>query len=157
MVRTLIAAGIILLDQLTKYWAVLRLKGQSEIVVIPGFLRFFYTENRGAAFSLFADHSAAQTFLTLASIVGAIFFLILLYRYQHSRLWTAALIALLAGTVGNLIDRVRLGYVVDFIAVNFGSYQFPIFNIADSAIVIGVGLMLIELILETGNDRSSDA
>lgn len=151
MVRALIAAGIVLLDQLTKYWAIVRLRDQSELVVIPGFLRFFYTENRGAAFSLFAGHAAAQTFLTIASIVGMVFFLVLLFRNQPSKAWTASLILLLAGTVGNLIDRIRLGYVVDFIAVNFGSYHFPIFNIADSAIVIGVIIMLIDLIFESRN------
>ena len=157
MVRALIAAGIILFDQLTKYWAAARLQGGGEIVVIPAFLRFFYTENRGAAFSLFAELASAQTFLTLASIVGTIIFLVLLYRHQHSRTWTTSLILLLAGTVGNLIDRVRLGYVIDFIAVNFGSYQFPIFNIADSAIVIGVSLMLVDLVLEARNPGPSDA
>lgn len=155
MVRALIAAGIVLLDQVTKHWAVLQLRGQNEIVIIPGFLRFYYTENRGAAFSLFADHAAAETFLAIASIVGAVIFLILLYRDQHSKAWTASLILLLAGTVGNLIDRVRFGYVVDFIAVNFGSYQFPIFNIADSAIVIGVAVMLIELIFESRESRNA--
>ena len=93
--------------------------------------------------------------MTIVSIVGACFFLYLLIRTKlhpathYSTLWIVSLSFLLAGTVGNLIDRVRLGYVVDFIKFDFGSYTFPIFNVADSAIVIGVILMVIDLIIES--------
>ncbi len=129
-------------DQLTKIWAVNTLKNGESIKLIGNFLRFTYAENKGAAFSIL------QNQLWFFIIISIVMLGVLAYIYFKTKNITKISrlsIAMIAGgAIGNLIDRVNLGYVVDFIDVRFGSfYDFPIFNIADSFVVCGTILMII--------------
>lgn len=131
---------ILLLDQITKYYAVKLLKGQLPYVIIDDFLQFNYVENVGAAFGILKYRQTFLVIMTIIVVIGIVF-----YMKKNEMLTTLMKISLsmvISGAIGNLIDRVRLGYVIDFIDVKFGSfYDYPVFNIADSAIVIGTILM----------------
>jgi len=141
-----VAVLVIALDQLTKSWIAHHLAYGSRIVLLPVFeitLRY----NRGAAFSMLADASGWQrwlfTGLALAVAIGIIAWL---RRLDARRQWLLAisLSLILAGALGNLIDRLRLGHVIDFIVVHWKDAYFPAFNIADSAITVGAILLLLD-------------
>ena len=133
---------ILILDQLTKYFAVKFLMNGESYVIIKGFLQLEYVENFGAAFGILQNRKIFFIIITLAVIIAVIFYLKRNYYYINRHM-KVALTMLLAGAVGNFIDRVRLGYVIDFIHVNFGKfYDFPVFNIADSFIVISTILIV---------------
>ncbi|WP_312699588.1 signal peptidase II [Sedimentibacter sp.] len=137
----LIFASSILVDQLTKSWAVNVLKDGSSIKVIGNFLRFTYAENRGAAFSILQNQ---RWFFIVVTIVMLIVLAYIFFRTKNINKLSRLSIAMIAGgAIGNFIDRLMLGYVIDFIDVRFGSfYNFPIFNIADSFVVCGTILMI---------------
>ncbi|QQS46144.1 MAG: signal peptidase II [Acidobacteriota bacterium] len=140
---------VLAIDQLTKYWAVKSLKPVLMIEVIPGFFRFTYATNRGVAFSLFADSEMnVPVIFAVISIIAALVVLLYLARTPPGRMLTStALSLLLAGIIGNLIDRIRLGEVIDFIDVHLADkYTWPTFNIADSAICVGAILLALEMI-----------
>lgn len=130
------------LDQLTKYLTVSRLKGNPAKIIIENVLRFTYVENRGAAFGILQDQRLFFVIITLITLAVLGGFLIKYYKTIST--WMIVAISLvISGTIGNFIDRIRLGYVVDFISVRIlDRYDFAVFNIADSLIVIG-GIMLI--------------
>ena len=137
----LIFASSILVDQLTKSWAVNVLKDGSSIKVIGNFLRFTYAENRGAAFSILQNQ---RWFFIVVTIVMLIVLAYIFFWTKNINKLSRLSIAMIAGgAIGNFIDRLMLGYVIDFIDVRFGSfYNFPIFNIADSFVVCGTILMI---------------
>lgn len=143
----MIAAGaIFLIDQTSKAWAVRRLRfGDREI--IPGFLNFAYAQNTGVAFSFLDDHGDAGRW-GLSVVAGIAGVLVLYYFWRtpktHDRL-LGALALLLAGILGNVVDRIRLGFVIDFIDVQFGSWHYPTFNVADMAICTGAGLLILDM------------
>jgi signal peptidase II len=121
----------------------------SHIQVIPGFFRITHTENTGAAFSLFADSPAHwKTAMLIAfSLVAMVIVTVLLWRQSRALTVTAvALSLILGGATGNLWDRVARGRVVDFLLVYVKQYQWPVFNLADSAIVIGATLLVLEIL-----------
>lgn len=136
---------ITLLDQATKWWVQHLLRYGERIEIIPGLLDFRYVRNTGAAWGLFADY---QPVLILVSLV-----VLTVLRFQGRRMfgddrWGRVTLGLLAaGICGNLIDRLRLGYVVDFIDFSWRGHHFPAFNVADMAITIGVGLYLIRSVM----------
>lgn len=147
----IIAAVILAADQLTKAWAVAKLKPVVLIEVIPNFFRLVYATNRGVAFSMFADGQFdARWVFAGISLVATIFVSIYLLRTPSGKVRLSfALSLLLAGIVGNLIDRIRLGEVVDFIGLHWrDEYSWPIFNLADSAICIGAVLLALEMLFE---------
>ncbi len=144
-----IALLVILFDRWTKRLVAARIGMYSHIQIIPGFLRLTHTENTGAAFSLFADSPAHwKTALLIGfSVIAMIIVSVLLWR--QSRAFTVTGIALsliLGGAAGNLWDRVVSGRVVDFLLVYIKQYQWPVFNLADSSIVIGAALLVIEIL-----------
>jgi len=145
----LIAILVVLLDRATK-WAVARnISLHDGIQIIPGFFRLTHVENRGAAFGLFADSPAQWkiAMLVLFSIVALVIVLALLWRNSHAMTTTGIGLALiLGGAAGNLWDRLLNGRVVDFLLFYVGQYQWPAFNVADSAIVCGAGLLVIEIL-----------
>ena len=144
-----IAGGVFLIDQTTKAWAVRRLRLGNDLNVIPGFLNFAYAENPGVAFSMLDDHgSAGRWGLSVVALIAATLVIYFFWRTPRSddRIM-GALALLLAGIIGNVVDRLRLGFVVDFIDVQFGSWHYPTFNIADMAIVAGAGLLIIDMFL----------
>jgi signal peptidase II len=145
----LIALLVVLLDRATKWIVAKDISLHDGIQVIPGFFRITHVENRGAAFGLFADSPTQWkiAMLVLFSIVALIVVTALLWRNSHAMTTTGIGLALiLGGAVGNLWDRLLNGRVVDFLLFYIGRYQWPAFNVADSAIVCGAGLLAIEIL-----------
>jgi signal peptidase II len=145
------AAIVLIADQLTKAWATVSLKPIVYIEVIPGFFRLSYATNRGVAFSLFADSQLdIRWILSAVSLVAALFVLSYFRRAPADKqLLNFSLALLIAGIVGNMIDRVRTGEVVDFIELHWqGLYSWPTFNVADSAICVGAVLLALEMLRE---------
>ncbi|MGO9059107.1 MAG: signal peptidase II, partial [Candidatus Binataceae bacterium] len=133
-----ITLPILLIDQLSKLYIASHLALHEDVVLIPNWLDITYTLNPGAAFSLFAGMPAwfRNSFL-LGLAAGAIVVLVvLLIRDPRFSLTSAALALILAGAIGNLIDRVWRGPVVDFILMHYYRHNYPVFNVADSAITI---------------------
>ncbi len=144
-----IAGLVIVLDQLTKYLVVQRFKLHESMPVIPGFFDLTYVRNPGAAFGILANaqgHWRVVFFITVS--LAALAVIIALIRTSHDRLPIIAFALIGGGAVGNLIDRVRFGEVVDFIEWYYRSYHWPTFNIADSAITIGVALLAADMLFE---------
>ncbi|MFZ0285856.1 MAG: signal peptidase II [Terriglobales bacterium] len=144
-----IALLVVCLDRVTKLMVAKDISLHDSILVVPGFFRLTHVENRGAAFGLFADSPAQWkiAMLVLFSIVALIAVLALLWRNSHAMTSTGIGLALiLGGAVGNLWDRLLNGRVVDFLLFYVGQYQWPAFNVADSAIVCGAGLLVIEIL-----------
>ena len=142
-----IAGGVFLIDQTSKAWAVSRLKLGGDMPVISGFLNFAYAQNTGVAFSMLDDHGDAGKWgLSAVALVAAVLVLYFFWRTPRSddRI-LGALALLLAGIAGNVTDRMRLGYVIDFIDVQFGNWHYPTFNVADAAICVGAGLLVIDM------------
>lgn len=134
-------------DQITKMWAVTNLKGNMSVNIIGNFLKFTYAENRGAAFSIMQDKRIF--FITVTFIMLTVVLYMLIYNKKITNLTKISLILISGGAVGNLIDRIRVGYVIDFIDVRFGDfYDFPIFNIADSFVVVGTALLIILILTD---------
>lgn len=147
----IIAVVVLAADQLTKAWAVAKLKPVVLIEVIPGYFRLVYATNRGVAFSMFADGQFdARWIFAAISIAAATFVSVYLLRTSPGKFrLNASLALLLAGITGNLIDRVRLGEVIDFLGFHWqDKYSWPIFNLADSAICIGAILLALEMLFE---------
>ena len=141
------AGGVFMVDQMTKAWATRTLRFGGDKTVIENFLNFSYAQNTGVAFSMF-DNGGDGGRWGLSAIAGVAAVLVLFYFWRipraHDRL-LGALALLLAGIAGNLTDRLRLGFVIDFIDVQFGSWHYPTFNVADMAICMGAGLLIIDM------------
>ncbi len=148
---SIIVMAVILLDQITKYGVQINEKLQN-IVVIPGFFHITYARNTGMAWSLFSGYQAVFCLAAAAAIGGMLWYLI---EKKPDRLTAAALSLMIGGAAGNLFDRLVFGYVRDFLDFYIFGYDFPIFNIADSALCIGVGLLLIASLKEE-NDGKAD-
>jgi signal peptidase II len=133
-----LALGVLALDQLTKWIVVQKVPLYDEIVVIPRFFSISHVMNTGAAFSLFAHNGRPATgALAVFSAIVMVLICWLLWRTRTWTLQTASMALILGGAAGNFIDRVRLKAVVDFLSFDFGTYHWPDFNAADSAIVVG--------------------
>ena len=147
----LISLVLLASDQITKAWATHSLRPIDTYEVIPNFFRLSYARNRGVAFSMFADAEFEVKWI-LAAISACAATAVIYYLTRaalHSKRLNLALSLLLAGIVGNLIDRVRLGEVVDFLEFHWrNQYTWPTFNIADAVICIGAGLLALELMRE---------
>ena len=144
----LAALGIYNADQATKAWAVRALRFGDERVVIPGFFQFIYTENPGIAFGQLQEGgSFGRWFFVVLAVLAAIavFYYFMRTPRNDDRILGACAL-LLAGIVGNLTDRARLGYVIDFIVLHAGDYHWPTFNIADASITIGALLLAFDLV-----------
>jgi len=145
----LIGSIVVVFDQLTKFLVVSFLPLYSSIAIIPGFFNLVHVRNTGAAFSFLAGGFSAwrQIFFAAVSIIG-IGVIIYVYRgLRREDKWARISLALIfGGAAGNLVDRVRLGEVIDFLDVYLGSYHWPAFNVADSAISIGAVMLLLFLL-----------
>jgi signal peptidase II len=146
----LVAGAVFMIDQTSKAWAVRRLRFSGEIrEIIPGFLNFAYAQNTGAAFSMFDDQGDTGRWgLSVVALIATALVLYFFWKTPRSDdRMLGGLALLLAGIVGNVVDRVRLGYVVDFIDVQFGSWHYPTFNVADMSICMGAGLLILDMFL----------
>src|SRR5271168_3440052 len=144
-----LALLIILIDRWTKRLVATRIALYTHIQIIPGFFRLTHTENTGAAFSLFADSPAPwKTALLIAfSMIALIVVSALLWKNHHTHIATGVGLSLImGGALGNLWDRLARGRVVDFLLVYVKQYQWPVFNLADSAIVVGAGLLVLQIL-----------
>ncbi len=139
----LLAFGVILADQLSKWAALFWLAPYRPLPILPS-VNFLLAFNPGAAFSLFAQGSGWQRWLLSAIAIGVSGYLLYwLRQLSPNQRWQGMAIGLvLGGAIGNLIDRLRLGVVVDFIDIYYGNWHWPAFNVADAAITIGAILIL---------------
>jgi signal peptidase II len=145
----MVSAVLLALDQATKLYIDSRFALYESVTVIEHFFNITYVRNKGAAFGILSDSAIrVPFFITVATLaaVGILWYLRQLREDQH--LLQTALTLVFAGAIGNLIDRVRLGEVIDFLDVHWYQYHWPAFNVADSAITVGVGLLLLDLWFE---------
>lgn len=147
---------VIVLDQLTKIWTVNNFQPYESMEIIPGFFNLTYLMNKGAAFGILAGIDAVwrhYLFLILACVAIVLLLGAWLRMRHYHRFYGPALALIGAGAIGNVIDRVRLGAVVDFLDFYIAGHHWPAFNVADSAITSGVVLFLVTNILEERQKR----
>lgn len=151
----IIAALIIVVDQITKLWIVEHFAYLEAYTVLP-VLQITHVYNYGAAFSFLSDQSGWQRwFFVVVSTLASIFLSVWIYRTPVTNKWLLITLAfILGGAIGNLIDRVYLGYVVDFISVHYEDNYFPAFNVADSAITVGAIMLFIDMWLTPDEKKS---
>lgn len=144
-----ITGGVFMIDQITKAWAARVLRFYGDTPVISGFLNLAYAQNTGVAFSMLDDHGDSGRWgLSVVALVAATLVLYFFWRTPRTDdRMLGALALLLGGIAGNLTDRMRLGFVIDFVDVQFGSWHYPTFNVADASICIGAGLLILDLFL----------
>lgn len=143
------AAVIIALDQITKSAVMARFSLHETLTVIPGLFNLVYVMNPGAAFGFLADASPTFRYVFFVGVTIAAAGLIVYYLVKsnpRNRLLAGSLTLIFGGAVGNLIDRIRFGAVVDFLDVYLGASHWPAFNVADSAITVGAILMIWEML-----------
>jgi signal peptidase II len=156
----LIALFVVLLDRATKWAVAKNISLHDSIQLIPHVFYLTHVENRGAAFGLFAESPSQWKIgmLILFSIIAMIIVSTLLWRSGHAMTTTGVGLSLiLGGAIGNLWDRLVSGRVVDFLLVYIGSYQWPAFNAADSAIVVGAGLLVYEIMFDKSPAQEKSA
>lgn len=139
MLFSVLTLILIIADQYTKHLAVKFIKPVGSVEVIKNILRFSYVENRGAAFGMLRDARWVFITVTVISVAAIVWWMV--FRRPESRLLRVSLLLILSGALGNLIDRVMLGYVTDMIDVAF--IDFPVFNFADCCVVVGAVLFAI--------------
>ena len=150
-----VAAVIVVVDQLTK-WAIVEWIPLYDKVPLNSFLNLTHQKNSGAAFSFLANAGGWQRwfFVILATVVSAVIAVwIWRVRSESQTVLSAGLALVLGGAVGNLIDRILLGHVTDFIQVWFGSWAFPSFNVADAGISVGAALLIIDALFLSGREE----
>lgn len=137
---------ILVLDQVSKLWVIAHFRLYESVEILPS-VNLTYVHNMGAAFSFLSSAGGWQRWFFVAiAIIAVIVIVVWLSRLKPNEKWMAVTLSLiLGGAVGNLYDRISYGYVVDFIDVYYGSHHWPVFNVADSAISIGVLMMLIDI------------
>jgi signal peptidase II len=139
-----VSALVLAVDQITKWAVFLGMEFQSMIPVLP-FFSLVHVHNTGAAFSFLAQAGGWQRYFFLGiGIAASLFILHMLRKHRDEPLMAIGLALILGGAIGNVIDRVWHGFVVDFLYFHYHAYSFPAFNVADSAITIGAGLLIWE-------------
>ena len=157
-ILAIISAVIIALDQATKLYVDANFRLHESMPVIRGFFNLTYVRNKGAAFGILADNAVRIPFFITVSIVAMLGILWYINRIRNDqKLAVFSLSLVFAGAFGNLIDRVRLGEVIDFLDVFWQRYHWPAFNVADSAITVGVTLLLIDMWREERKKSAEDS
>ena len=156
-VQIISAAVLVFVDQLIKKLVVDNLMGKEDIILVKNFIGLSYAENTGAAFSMFSDSTMLLSVVTLVMILGGIVYLFL--GKIEGKLMNICAVMILAGGIGNLIDRFAQGYVVDYIKTLF--IDFPVFNFADILVVVGVfvvcGYLIYDIIKEEMQKKKEKA
>ena len=151
LLLTMVALTTMILDQVVKFYIQQTMSLHETIVVIPSFFHLTYIRNPGGAFGLLADQGSAFRFIFfgLTSIVALGLLGVLLYKAPQDE-WLAplAISLVLGGALGNLMDRIRFGAVVDFLDFFLKDFHWPAFNVADSAITVGITILLIHFLIE---------
>lgn len=146
------------LDQLSKYWIIGEFHYGARREVIPGLFELTHVRNPGGAFSLFANGPAfpRMLFFIGMTLVAMVLLLVFFRRLEPgARLIAASLGGILGGAVGNLVDRIVHGEVIDFLDFHLGTHYWPTFNLADSFIVVGVGILMVEMFFEHEDDPNT--
>ena len=139
-----LALLLVVLDQLTKYWVSASF-GYGDARAITGFFNLVLTHNTGAAFSFLASAAGWQRgFFIVIALVAIVVISVLLARHSGDRLFCLSLALILGGAAGNVIDRILLGHVVDFLDFHIAGWHWPAFNLADSAITVGAVLLIVD-------------
>ena len=139
-----LALLLVVLDQLSKYWVSASF-GYGEARAVTGFFNLVLTHNQGAAFSFLASASGWQRgFFIVIALVAMVVIGVLLARHSGAKLFCLSLALILGGAIGNVIDRIVLGYVVDFLDFHIAGWHWPAFNLADSAITVGAVLLVVD-------------
>lgn len=151
-----VSAGVLCLDQATKILIHTQMQGQEPLILIEGFFNIVYARNSGGAFGLFGEsHEIIRFILFLFFPIICVFLIFMLLKETQNRFQVLALASILGGAAGNYMDRVRLGYVVDFIDWHIRDKHWPTFNVADSFIVMGVCILLFFYIQEWRSSSKS--
>ncbi len=146
---------VVALDQVTKTIVDRTLALHESRSAIDGLVRLTYVQNRGAAFGIFSDAELPYQHLLLALVAFGALAAIAAYAWRlpaRARLPQTALALIMGGAVGNLLDRARLGYVIDYVDVFWGAYHWPAFNVADAAISVGVTLLVLDILKNPQGD-----
>lgn len=150
--RFAIAASVLLFDRLSKFWIEQHVSAFDTLPVLPGVFHIIHAQNRGAAFGVLNDHQGPLRAILLIGVAAAVmaFVAVQLWRFPKGgwvpgHVTPVALALVLGGAAGNLYDRIVRGSVTDFLQVFIGPYEWPSFNVADSAITIGAGLLILTL------------
>jgi signal peptidase II len=155
-----LAAVIVVVDQIAKILVDRALAVHESRTVVEGAIRLTYVRNRGAAFGILSDAEIPYqaVLFSLISLLALIAIAAYAWRMPvDSRLPHTALSLVMGGAVGNLIDRARLGYVIDYVDVFWGSYHWPAFNVADAAITVGVALLIVDILKNPASEESREA
>lgn len=149
---------ILILDQATKIYIDRVMDLYTSITVVPNFFNITYLRNKGAAFGFLANTTYRIPFFIFVSLVAIVVILVVFARLRQDQKLTAFSLALiLSGAVGNLIDRIRFGEVIDFLDAHWYGHHWPAFNVADSAICVGVFLLAIDMFLEEKRQQKSSS
>lgn len=142
----LVLIAIVAIDQISKFAIALNMDLNQSIKLIPGFFNITYLQNTGAAWSMFEGRMIFFYIITIIALIIMVYF----YKSSdvHDGLTKLGIICMIAGTLGNFIDRLIFQYVRDFLDFNIFGYDFPVFNVADMALCIGVGLVFLSVLLE---------
>jgi signal peptidase II len=149
LILVCVSAIVLIIDQATKLYIDRAMDLHSSITVVDNFFNITYLRNKGAAFGILAHSSYRLPFFILVSLVAIAVIVVVFFRLRPDQKFTAFPLSLIfSGALGNLIDRVRLGEVIDFLDAHWHGHHWPAFNIADSAICVGVFLLAIDMFLE---------
>ena len=140
-----IIIGCIGLDQITKAIARSSLKPKGSITIIKNFFKFTYVENKGGAWGAFSGKLWLFIIITVIAL-GIMFYLLKDFNLQNNKMYSIGLCLIIAGAIGNFIDRLALKYVTDFLDFYIFGYDFPVFNVADICIVIGVFMLIVQIL-----------
>jgi len=146
-------------DQLSKLWILDTFALHDSLIIIPGFFNLTFLRNTGAAFGLFSGHPVwwRQTFFITIALVALVVLFVMQRKLGRQNSWYTTSLALIAGgALGNLIDRIIYGSVVDFLEFYIGKYHWPAFNVADSAITVGVGVFLLTQFTEDARAKKAN-
>ena len=145
----------VFLDQISKYLVVIYMELGESVDIIPGIFRFTYIHNEGAAFGSLSDSRWIFMVLSTVAIVGILVYIF--WKKPQNKLLLASLIMIVGGGIGNMIDRIRLGYVIDFLDFcAFPKLWMWVFNVADSFVVVGAGLLILWMVLDTIKDVKAE-
>lgn len=142
MLAAVIAVFAVIADQISKYFVVQTMELHETVPFINGFMSFYHTRNTGAAFSMLSNNR--WVFMVMSAVSMIIITVLLVKEYKRHKLMTVSLAMVLGGGIGNMIDRIRLGYVVDFFKTDF--VRFAIFNVADCFVTVGAILLAVYVI-----------
>lgn len=156
LILSIVSAVVILLDQASKIFIDRTMDIHSSITVVENFFNITYIRNKGAAFGFLAETSFRLPFFILISFIAVVVIICIFRKLRPEQKLTAFSLSLIfAGALGNLIDRIRLGEVIDFIYVHWYDHYWPAFNVADSAICIGVFLLALDMLRDERRRKSA--